>query len=387
MKHPYVQLVALTLICCLGQFGIDIVAPSLPAISHAFHVSIHLAQWSMVIYLLSWSLSPIIYGPLADKIGRKPPLLIGVILIMVGSALCASATNISMLMTARFIQGLGGGACVLWRSMFRDSFKGDELAKMGSYLGTLIIFIVPAAPLLGGLFQVTWGWRASFIFMCIYGIASFLTTIFILEETHDRTQHASLPVFKTFLEILKHPTFLCYVFTVCMTFGAFYAWFVVGPVLWIGQLNHSSISFGIITFIVSAIMMLLASITNGKLVSRLTRPVMLRTGWLIMIIAGTLLVIGSAFIGINAYTLFIPIAILYFGATLIYPNVNASAFTPFGHIAGYATAVYALGQSFGGFAIGGLMAHLPDTNAIPLGISIIVAASLAWIVFDSRCHQ
>jgi MFS transporter, DHA1 family, multidrug resistance protein len=182
---------------------------------------------------------------------------------MVGSALCASATNISMLMTARFIQGLGGGACVLWRSMFGDSFKGDELAKMEFYLGTMIIFIVPAAPLLGGVFQVTWGWRASFIFMCIYGMASFLTTIFILEETHDRTQHASLPVFKTFLEILKHPTFLCYVFTVCMTFGAFYAWFVVGPVLWIGQLNHSSISFGVITFIVSAIMMLLASITNG----------------------------------------------------------------------------------------------------------------------------
>ena len=172
-----------------------------------------------------------------------------------------------------------------------------------------------------------------------------------------------------------------------MTFGAFYAWFVVGPVLWIGQLKHSSISFGIITFIVSAIMMFLASITNGKLVTRLTRPVMLRAGWAIMIIAGALLVIDSTWIGINAYTLFIPIAILYFGATLIYPNVNASAFTPFGHIAGYATAVYALGQSFGGFAIGGLMAHLPDTNAVPLGIAIIVAAALAWIVFDCRCYQ
>ena len=150
----------------------------------------------MVIYLLSWS-PPIVYGPLADKIGRKPPLIIGLALIALGSLLCAVSTNMPMLITARVIQGLGGGACVLWRSIFRDSFQGDELAKMGSYLGTLIIFIVPAAPLLGGIFQTTWGWRSSFIFMCIYGIASLFITLFVLEETHDRTQQTSLPVFTT----------------------------------------------------------------------------------------------------------------------------------------------------------------------------------------------
>ena len=172
-----------------------------------------------------------------------------------------------------------------------------------------------------------------------------------------------------------------------MTFGAFYTWFVVGPILWIQQLHHSSMSFGQITFITSAAMMFIASLTNGRLVSRWGQACMLRIGWGTMIISGLALIISHMIFGLNAYTLFIPIAILYFGSTLIYPNINASAFTPFGHIAGYATAVYALGQSFGGFMLGAIMAHMPDNTVLPLGCTIIVAAALAWIVYELRCKN
>ena len=387
MSHQYSQLIALTLICCLGQFGIDIVSPSLPAISAFYHISINTAQWSMVIYLLSFSLSPAFYGPLADKLGRKKPLLCGLLLMLMGSIICTVASTIIILIVGRLLQGLGAGACVLWRTIFRDCFSGDELAKMGSYLGSLIMFIVPAAPLLGGVFQTHWGWHASFAFMAIYGMASLIITFFILDETQDKTKNSALPVINTYLEIGKHPTFLFYVFTVCMTFGAFYAWFVVGPILWINQLHHSSLSFGQITFITSASMMFAASIVNGRLVTRWGQACMLRIGWTVMIMSGVALMISPILFGFNAYTLFIPIAILYFGSTLIYPNINASAFTPFGHIAGYATAVYALGQSFGGFMLGAIMAHTPDNTVLPLGCTIIVAATLAWIVYEWRCKN
>src|SRR6185312_12823563 len=101
----------LILAVCLTQFAADIYAPSLPAIAVSLHTPIHLAQWSMAIYMLGVALSQIIYGPLSDGIGRKKPMVIGLGIMLIGSFICLFAPTIELLITGRFIQGCGAGAC------------------------------------------------------------------------------------------------------------------------------------------------------------------------------------------------------------------------------------------------------------------------------------
>ena len=132
----------------------DIYIPSLPAIANDLKTNIEDVQWTLAIFMLGLSISQLIYGPISEGIGRKYPLIIGLFIVITGSFICFYASSIQNLIFGRFIQGLGAGAgASLWRSIFRDSFEGAQLAKYGGYLSILVAFIVPAAPTLGGYLQ------------------------------------------------------------------------------------------------------------------------------------------------------------------------------------------------------------------------------------------
>ena len=166
-----------------------------------------------------------------------------------------------------------------------------------------------------------------------------------------------------------------------MTSGAFFAWFVVGPVLWIKVLNHGSSSFGEISFVLSAVMMAAGSVINAKMITRFGSSRLLFLGWAVMFVSGFLFLTGSYWWGLNSFTLFVPMSLLYFGSTLIWPNVFSNAFTPLGHIAGFATAVYAMGQNLGGFILGGVMAHCPDHTPVYMGVVIMICSLLALLSY------
>lgn len=212
MSSKLLLLALILLFGCLPQISSDIYAPSLPAIASSLSTSINTVQFTMAIFLLGLSLSQMFYGPLSEGIGRRPTLLIGLTITLIGSVLCLCAPNITVLMIGRLIQGCGTGSCAtLWRSIFRDSFSGHELAKYGSYLSVLIIFVIPAAPAIGGYLQQYISWRAVFAFLLIYTIITMLILIRYLPETseHHHRERLKINFIKTtFMEILRHKTFM-----------------------------------------------------------------------------------------------------------------------------------------------------------------------------------
>ena len=174
------------LAACLTQFAADIYAPSLPAIATNLNTSLDLTQWSMAIYMWGVALTLLIYGPLSDGVGRKGPIVVGLSIMIIGSIICMLAPNIEFLIIGRFIQGCGAGACAgLWRSVFRDVFTGEQLAKYGSYFTIFVMFIVPAAPALGGYLQQLFGWRASFVFMSFYAVFALLSIILRIQRNQS----------------------------------------------------------------------------------------------------------------------------------------------------------------------------------------------------------
>lgn len=377
--------IIILLISSLAGITSDIYAPSLPAISKSLNTSINLVQWSMAIYMLGLAISQVVYGPLSEGFGRRPILIIGLIILIVGSGICYFSQNINILIFGRFIQGCGAGACAaLWRSVFRDVFSGEELAKYGSYLSVFMVLVVPAAPVIGGYLQVYFNWRASFLFLSIYTIITLLLTSILFKETskhHHKNRLKISFILTTYGRLIKSRVFMGYSLCVFLTFGAFFSWFAVGPVLLIDILGYSPVAFGWMSMLTLCSAMVIGSIFNARLVEKFGLYIMLRFGWLLTFLSGAFMLLTHWIFGINAYVIVSSIAIFYMGSTFIFANTFAGAFAKCGKIAGFAGALYGTIQIAGGSALGSVVSYLPDNNQIPLACVYLGCSAGAWIIY------
>ena len=371
---------------CSTQFASDVYAPCLPAIAIDMHTSVSLAGISMSIYMLGVAISQLIYGPLSEGIGRKMPMIIGLSIMTIGSIICVLATNIETMIIGRLVQGCGAGACAcLWRAVFRDSFSGEELSKYASYLVILIIFIAPAAPTVGGLLQETFGWYSNFIFMAIYSLLALLGVVFKFTETNKHIHISKLNpkhILSQYMILLKSPIFMGAASVTFLAYGAFFSWFVAGPILLIEKLGISPSKFGILTSLGAGLSYAIAGFLNGRLVTHLGMRFMIRLGLIIMLVAGVSMGAGHYIIGMSLWAIMAPIILFVFGSTFIWPNAFATAFTPFGHIAGYAGALYGFLQIGGAATLASFVAYLPSDNQLPLSLVMIIAVSAAWLIYE-----
>ena len=384
-KHQFL-FIYVALIACLASMATDIYAPSLPTIANAMQVPIKWAAFSLSIFMVGLALSQLLYGPLSEGWGRRIPLMSGLLIFIGGSIACLLAKNISVLVLGRLVQGLGAGACSsLWRSIFRDSYQGDELAKYGSWLSVIVTFLVPSVPILGGYLQHYLGWQASFAFLILYTLITFGLILFAFPETsqHHHPQRLKKTfIMQSFKELLTSRIFMGYSLSVFFCYGAFFSWFTVGPVLLIQHLKLSPVEFGWVSFGIGCGAMALASTLNSLFVKRFGGKAMLRFGWSLMFLAGCFLLLGHAIWSLNLYAVIGPVFLFYFGVTFIWPNAFAGAFTPFGHIAGYAGALYSFMQLSGGALIGSLIAWLPAHSSLPMALLFIGSAVLAWLSYE-----
>jgi len=376
----------IALTACLTQLAADICAPSIPAIASSLNTDIHLVEYTMAIYMLGVALSELIYGPLSEGIGRKVPLAIGIVIAFFGTLICLRASTIDALNIGRFIQGCGTGACAcLWRSIFRDKFDKEELAKYGAYLGIFITFIIPASPLLGAGLQSFFNWRASFVFVSFYSIIVFLSFILFFKETsqyHHKERLKLSYIISTFLKLITNRVFMGASLCTFLSYGAFFTWFTIGPALLIKEVGISPIDFGLISFIGGGLAMGSAGWLNGRLVIKHGMRAMLTLGWGLMGLSGIFMLIGYLLFGMNAWIIACPTILFYFGSTFIWPSTFATAFTPFGKIAGYAGALYGFLQIGGAAVLSGIASHLPNTSPMPLALIMLGTSVFSFTIYE-----
>ncbi len=386
MKSNFLLFLVVVLVGCIAGVSSDIYIPSVPAIADDLKTTVEEVQWTLAIFMLGLSISQLIYGPVSEGIGRRYPLIIGMFVMTIGSFICFYTPNIETLLLGRFIQGLGVGAgASLWRTIFRDSFDGAELAKYGGYLSIIMPFIVPMAPTLGGYFQIYFGWRASFLFLILYAVVTALVVLALFKETsvHHHKEKLSRKFFgHAFRQLLSSRVFVGYTICTFISYGAFFAWFTVSPVLLVKIVGISPVEFGWITFVGGGGTMILAGLIYGKMVAKFGIHFMLRLGWMLMFISGSLMMALKFVYGVNMVVIVMPMIPFYFGSTFIWPSIFAGAFAPFGKIAGYAGSLYSFMQLGGGAAISALASCLPDTNQVPLASVFMICSFLSWLVFE-----
>ena len=380
---------ALASMTMLGPLATDMYLPSLPDIARTLSATNAQTQLTLSAFLIGYAAGQVLYGPLSDKYGRKPVLALGFGIFITACAVCAAALSIEQLITARFAQGFGAaGPVILARAIVRDLYEGPragrELALMGGIMG-----ITPAvAPALGGVLQVWFGWRASFI-VSVIGTAAILTALTrMLPETirARRTEALSFAnVFGSLAVVARHPQFRFYAALNALTYGGLFAFISASSFVLQGAYHQSEVAFGLMFGLIA-----LGFMSGNFLGSRLNRLYgidgTIRAGACLAGLGGVVQVVSVLALPGVPLALVLPMMLYTCGVGLIMPQSIAGAMAPFPERAGAASSLTGVIQMTFGAAVGiGLAAALPVSALfLPLttaALGISAAALYFWRPF------
>jgi MFS transporter, DHA1 family, multidrug resistance protein len=339
----------------VGPFTTDTYLPSMPAIRAYFDVDMAAVQLTLSLAFFGGAIGQLFYGPLSDRFGRRPLLLGGLALYVLASIGCIFAQSIEQLIAARFLQVFGSiAAPVLARAMVRDLHEREAAARMLSLMGMVLGLGPILAPIIGGVLQAQFGWRASFYFITGFGVTLLIAVAFGLGETLRPRDQASLQparLVETFGLLLRSRVFVGYTLVNCFLFGGLGAYlsgvsFVILQVLAVPT-EYFGLVFG--TVMIGNI---LGYIVSGQVVMRLGLDRTLQLGVVGVAIAGVLLA-ALAFGGVvHIAALVAPMALYMFCFALSAPQAIAGALTPFPRAAGAASSLMGFVQSVSTAAVG-----------------------------------
>jgi len=176
----------LGLLSCIGPFAIDMYLPAMPVIAADLGTTVQGMQGTIVAYFIAFGLAQLIYGPWADRSGRKPPLYAGIAVFIAGSVICTFAPTVEWLLAGRFVQGLGGAALmVVPRAIIRDMYTGHSATRLMAAVMMVISVSPMLAPLAGSGVMAVWEWRAIFGVLVLAAVAS-LTILAVAQRWHWR---------------------------------------------------------------------------------------------------------------------------------------------------------------------------------------------------------
>lgn len=389
--QPLLVFVVLMLMI-LMQMTTDQYIPSLPAITKIFNTNEASIQLTLSLFMLGLSISHVFYGPLSDKVGRKPPLMFGVGLSILGSLCCFLAPSVLVLIIGRFIQGFGIGCCgSVGRSLVRDLFTDRVLSKIGSYVGIVSVFIMVASPVLGGYIQEHFGWRVNFLFLFVFGLIIWLFALCTLPETNKKLNPEATK-FKVmrdnYFTLLRSKVFLGYALCACFACAGLLAYLAIAPFLFQDVLGLSPVQFGQLTiFIAGAIC--ISGIINSQMVMSKGVSYMVFIGIIFMIIGG-LAMLALALLGMkNVLSIMIPVSLFSIGVGFTFINAFAGAFHPFPHMAGTVGALYACMQDLSAALSTGIVAFGQWYGQYSLAVIFLilgVSSLVSWYYLASEEH-
>lgn len=325
----------------LGPFTMQILIPSLPMLAAALAVPYATIQLTLTLYLVGVALAQLVYGPLSDRYGRKPLLLGGLVLYLLGSVAAALAPSATWLIAARVAQAVGGCAgLVLGRAMIRDSYPREQAASVLGYVSTAMAVAPMLSPIIGSLLHEHLGWRASMVACLLFGLPLLLVVRARLPET--LAQPAPLPglggMLGAYVQLLRIPAFRAYCgITACAT-SMFFSFAAGGPVVVVQGLGHAPTRYALAMMLVS-IGWSCGTFTAARLVARLGTARMLRTGTAITTLAGLVALALPLLAPPSLLSFFLPMAVVAIGNGMTQPSAVAAAISVRPNLAGTASGL------------------------------------------------
>ena len=384
------RLVRLTLILgalsAFGPLSMDMYLPSLPALGRDFGAMASTTQLTLSACMLGLAVGQMIAGPFSDTLGRRRPLLVGLVAYVLASLLCVVAPSISLLIGLRLIQGAAGAAgIVIARAIVRDVFSGTAVARFFAML-MLVSGIAPiVAPLIGSLLLQWTSWRGVFVVLALVVTLMLLTVLFGLQETlpQERRQNGKLlTTFHAFRQLLRDRFFVGYALSLGLSSAAMFSYISGSPFVLQDIYGLSPQVFSLI-FGANALGIALMGQVSGRLVGRVSPQHLLAGGLIIVALGGImLLLVVIAHVGLGG--LLPAFFVIVASQGLVLPNASALAMSNHPRIAGSASALLGVLQFALGSAVVPLVGIAGTTTALPLAwIIAIVGISALWVFFLS----
>lgn len=373
----------------ITPFSIDMYLPGFPEIARDLGTSLGTVSFSVSSYFAGFALGQIFYGPLLDRFGRKPPLYLGLVVYILSSIGCFTASSIGILIGFRFIQAFGGCvASVAAIAMVRDFFPVEEGARVFSLL-ILILGVSPLlAPSIGGMIVTAWGWQWVFGLLAVIVLLILGIVFFFLPEGHGADPAVSLrfaPVAKGFLSIFLEPQFYVYALSGSFSFAGLFVYVTGSPEIFMSDFHLGARAYGGV-FALLATAFIGGSQLNHILTRRYPTDKIFKTTLIFQVLAGLVFLTGAlgGWYGIIATISLLFILLLCSGVSN--PNASALALAPFPGNAGSASALWGFLQiGLGALASMGVgTLHMKGTTATALVMAVSSAAGLLILLAGEK---
>lgn len=382
-QTPARLIVLLGALIALPALGTDLYNPALPVLAAALDAGVGAAQFTMTTYFIGLAGGQLVWGPLSDRLGRRPALLAGLSVMLVSSLAAALAGSVTEVAAARLGQGfaMASGAVVV-RSIVRDLYAHERAARLLAVV-TIVFSVVPiAAPLTGAALAAGGGWRAIFWFLCAAAALLIAATSTGLAETAPAERRSAHPlaVARTLASIVTDRRFIAPLMLVLCSHIGILAWVSSSAFTLVRGLGVSILAYSLM-FAAVMLGQILGAWCSARLVMRLGISRLLRVGVRVMLVGG-LLAATLAWSGqAHWLAVVIPYAVFLFGTALVLPNATASALTPFPATAGAASSLVGAIGFTAGALISTLLAAAFDGTARPM-TAMAAIAGVGATVFE-----
>ncbi|MFJ2760290.1 multidrug effflux MFS transporter [Streptomyces prasinus] len=375
-----------------APLAMDMYLPALPEVTRALGSTASTVQLTLTTCLAGMALGQLVVGPMSDRWGRRRPLLVGLAVYIVATALCAIAPTVELLIAFRLLQGLAGAAgIVIARAVARDLYDGVAMARFFSTL-MLISGVAPiVAPLIGGqLLRVT-DWRGVFAVLTVLGILMAAVVWRKLPETlepADRHRGGAGEALGSMRRLLADRAFSGYVLTGGFAFACLFAYVAASPFVIQEIYGASPQTFSLLFGVNSVGLMIMGQINGKVLVGRVRLDRVLGLGLVVVVAAATaiLLMALGVFGDVGLAPMAVALFVLMSAMGITMPNTQALALMRTRHSAGSASALLGTASFLIGAIASPLVGVAGEDTAVPMGIVQLVAALVALACFVGMCR-
>lgn len=377
----------------IGPTSLTIIVPSIPAMAVQFATDPGVVQLTISLYLVCLAVAQLILGSLSDRFGRRPVILAGLALTAVTSFAAMATTSAIALIAARSAQAFGASAgMVVGRAMIRDLYDRDRAAAMIGWVTMTTVVMPMLAPLLGGVLDTAFGWRATFAFLGVASLAVLIWAAYALPETRParRTDGRRVRFGSEAGALVASRSFIGYALCGALGCGAFFAFLGGGSHVVVSIMERSSAEFGV-WFAVTSFGYMLGNFVAARYSQRLGVDAMIKWG-LIFEVIGTMITVAVAVLvpAVGPAPIFLPQVLIQIGNGMLLPNAIAGAVSVRPQAAGTAAGIAGFAQ----MAVGALAAqaityiHVGAISAIPLAVTMlgwaVVAMAAYWALLSRR---
>ncbi|WP_299252128.1 multidrug effflux MFS transporter [uncultured Cytophaga sp.] len=381
-KNKHLITLILGMLATISPFAIDFYLPAFTQIAEDLGTNTARISLSVSSYFIGMALGQLMYGPILDRFGRKPPLYIGLSIFIIASLGCTLAHSVEALVTLRFIQALGGSvAGVAAIAMVKDFFPPSEGPRIFAMLILTIGLSPLLAPTIGGFVATVFNWQFVFILLALIALFAIAIVFFFLPIGQEPDKEVTLqlkPMSKTYYSILSNTQFFTYTLAGSFSFASLFIYVAGSPIVFMDLYHLSKEAYGGV-FAFLSIGFVGASQLNIFLVNKFSSVAIFRFALRVQVLTGIVFVFvaWNGWMDLNLTLVMLFIFLSCVG--LINPNASALALAPFTKNIGSAAAMMGFSQ-IGIAALASVAVGMFDASSVlPMVLSMASTACVALI--------